>query len=195
MPYLKDQQIFTTLNHVASSICGPITARHILALMPWVDAIETLNGALLPSQNRTATALAEAYGKTPVGGSDSHTLSRIGRTYLEAEATDRASFMDAVRNGRVRVGGDHCSCFTLWSDIVRLSASFFRDGISRFLGNPFDTRNQGLALMVLAGVPLMTLCLVGAPVYLMMEERFNHSLLFDLIAERRSSAFELAGNQ
>src|SRR5262249_18604393 len=100
MPYLKREDIFTTLNHLASSVTGPITAKHILALMPWVDGIETLNGALLPSQNRTAAALAEAYGKSPIGGSDSHTLSRIGRTYLEAEATDRASFMDAVRNRR-----------------------------------------------------------------------------------------------
>src|SRR5262249_36108657 len=85
----------------------------------------------------------------------SHTLSRIGRTYLEAEATDRASFMDAVRNGKAQVGGDHCSCFTLWSDIVRISACFFRDGITRFLSHPFDTRNQKLALMVLPGIPLM----------------------------------------
>ena len=195
MPYLKYQGIFTTLNHVASSVTGPITANHILSLMPWMDGIETLNGALLPSQNRTATALAEAYGKSRVGGSDSHTLSRIGRTYLEAEATDRASFMDAVRNGKARVGGDHCSCFTLWSDIVRISACFFRDGITRFLRDPSDTRNQKLALMVLPGIPLMALALVGAPVYLMMEERFNHSLLFDLVAKQRSSAFELAGNQ
>jgi hypothetical protein len=195
MPYLKHEGIFTTLNHVASSITGPITAKHILALMPWIDGIETLNGALLPSQNRTAMALATAFAKSPVGGSDSHTLGRIGRTYLEADATDRESFMEAVRSGRGRVGGGQCSCFTLWSDIVSLSACFFRDGITRFFKNPFDRRNQMLALMVLPGIPLMALCLMGTPIYLMMEERFNHSLLCDLIAGREPSAFELAGNQ
>lgn len=195
MPYLKHQSIFTILNHVASSVTGPITATHILALIPWVDGIETLNGALLPSQNRTATALAEAYGKSPVGGSDSHTLSRIGRTYIEADATDRAGFMDAVRNGRALVGGDQCSCFSLSSDIIRVAACFLGNGIAEFLRNPLDTRNQVMALMLLAGIPLVAASLVGAAVYLMMEERFNHSLLLDLVAKAKSSVFELGGNQ
>jgi predicted metal-dependent phosphoesterase TrpH len=189
MPYLRTEGIFTTLNHVASRVSGPITAKHIFALMPWVDGIETLNGARPSSQNRTATALAKAFGKSPVGGSDSHTLSRIGRTYVEADATDRAGFLDAVRQGRARVGGDHCSCLTLSSDIVRIAASFIRDGFARFLKNPFDSRNRALALMALPGIPLMALSLVGACVYLMMEERFNRSLLFDLVARPRSSVF------
>jgi hypothetical protein len=195
MPYLRQEGIFTVLNHVASNVSGPITANHILALMPWVDGIETLNGAQLPSQNRTATALAQAYRKSQVGGSDSHTLCRIGRTYVEADATDRADFMDAVRNGRARVGGDHCGCVTLSSDIVRVASCYFLDGIRKFLRNPLDRRNQMIALMAVPGIPLMALSLVGAAVYLMAEERFNQSLLCDLIAQPRSSAFELVGNQ
>jgi len=195
MPYLRQEEIFTTLNHVASRVSGPITAKHIIALMPWVDGIETLNGAPLPSQNRTATALAEAFGKSPVAGSDSHTLSRIGRTYLEADATDRAGFLDAVRQGKARVGGNHCNCLTLSSDIVRIAACYLADGIAKFVRNPFDVRNRAPALMLLPGIPLMALSLVGAAIYLMMEERFNRSLLFDLIAKPGSSVFELAGNQ
>ena len=56
MPYLKQERLFTTLNHVASRINGEITAPHIAALMPWVDGIEIINGSRLPSQNHTAAA-------------------------------------------------------------------------------------------------------------------------------------------
>jgi len=75
MPYLKSQGIFTTLNHLASQTAGRLTAAHIAALIPWVDGLEVLNGTRLPSQNRTAAALAEAYGKVGVAGSDA---SRTG---------------------------------------------------------------------------------------------------------------------
>lgn len=38
LPYLSAQRIFTSVNHVASGINGPITAAHIAALLPWIDA-------------------------------------------------------------------------------------------------------------------------------------------------------------
>jgi hypothetical protein len=194
MPYLRQQGIFTVLNHVASRISRPITANHILALMPWVDGIETLNGTCLPNQNRTATALAEACGKSAIAGSDSHTLSRIGRTYLEADAHDRAGFMNALRAGKVRVAGDHCSYLTLSSDIVRIAASFCSDGIVRFVRNPLGRQDPLLALACLMGIPLTLMSLAGAIVHLMLEERFNRSLLFNLIAEPAPSVMELRGN-
>jgi hypothetical protein len=194
MPYLRHEKIFTVLNHVASRISGPITANHILALVPWVDGIETLNGTCLPSQNRTAAALAEACGKSPIGGSDSHTLSRIGRTYLEADAADRTEFMTALRAGKVRVAGDHCSYFTLSSDIIRISASFCKDGVGRFLREHLGTQDPLVALGCLLGVPLTLLSLAGAIVYLMIEERFNRALLFDLVAGPTSSLLELGEN-
>jgi hypothetical protein len=59
LPYLKQERIFTTLNHVASRVNGEITAPHI-ALMPWVDGIEIRNGSRLPEQNQTAECLADA---------------------------------------------------------------------------------------------------------------------------------------
>ena len=45
-------------DHVASGINGPITAPHVAALLPWVNALETINGSRLPVQNRTARVLA-----------------------------------------------------------------------------------------------------------------------------------------
>src|SRR5262245_16188582 len=36
LPYLKQERLFTSLNHVASRINGSITAPHIAALLPWI---------------------------------------------------------------------------------------------------------------------------------------------------------------
>src|SRR5262245_50276381 len=70
LPYLRAERVFTSVNHVASRINGHITAAHIAALLPWVDALEIRNGSRLPSQNRTAAALAAAHRKVGVAGSD-----------------------------------------------------------------------------------------------------------------------------
>jgi predicted metal-dependent phosphoesterase TrpH len=194
MPYLRQEGIFTILNHAASPIGGPITANHILALMPWVDGIETLNGAQLRSQNRTAASLAGACSKSAIAGSDSHTLSRIGQTYVEADAFDRNGFMSALRAGKARVAGDHCTYFTLASDIVRISAAFCKDGITSLFRNATGERDPLMALAILLGIPLTVISLAGAVVYLMSEERFNRSLLFDLISEPVPSVIESGGN-
>jgi predicted metal-dependent phosphoesterase TrpH len=79
LPYLRQQRLFTSINHVASRINGSITAAHIAALLPWIDGVEIRNGSRLSSQNRTAAALAEAHAKVGIAGSDSHTGRGIGR--------------------------------------------------------------------------------------------------------------------
>ena len=37
LPYLLQEGLFTSINHVASRINGSISAAHIAALLPWVD--------------------------------------------------------------------------------------------------------------------------------------------------------------
>ena len=58
--YLRDEAIFTTINHVASQVNGRLTPTHIAAILPYVDAFEVINGSRLHRQNRTALALAES---------------------------------------------------------------------------------------------------------------------------------------
>jgi len=191
MPYLKQQGIFTTLNHVASRVAGHITASHIAQIIPWIDGIEILNGARLKSQNRTAAALADAYDKVGMAGSDSHTLNRIGQSYLVAEASDRAQFMDELRQGNVRVEGGHGSYFTLSTDIIRLSSSFYKDGLERCISDPLNWRQDLVAAAKLLCLPLVAVSLVGAIFYLILEGRFNDSLLVDLVATPASGAVEV----
>jgi predicted metal-dependent phosphoesterase TrpH len=183
LPYLKQERIFTTLNHVASRINGAITAPHIAALMPWVDAIEIINGSRLPTQNRTATCLADACGKIGVAGSDSHTRRGIGRTWVEApNARNRDEFLIELHAGRVRTGGRQGNYFTMASDMLRLASGFYTDRVARLARGPLSWKNHAFVLGGLVGLPLLALPLAAALGHFVLEERFNRSLLFDLVA-------------
>jgi predicted metal-dependent phosphoesterase TrpH len=183
LPYLKREEIFTTLNHVASRINGRITARHIAALMPWVDGIEIVNGSRLPSQNRTAACLADACGKVGVAGSDAHSLRGIGRTWVEAPgARTRDEFLDALHAGRVRVGGREGNYFTMASDMLRLASGFYQDRVTQLARRPLDWRRQAFVLGGILGLPLVCVPLAAALAHFILEQRFNRALLFDLVA-------------
>ena len=100
MPYLYQQDIYTSLNHVASGINGPLTAAHLAAVLPWVQGLEVINGTRQPSQNRTAMCLAAATGKHTLGGGDSHTGRGIGLTWTEVPGgPGRAELMKGFRAG------------------------------------------------------------------------------------------------
>jgi predicted metal-dependent phosphoesterase TrpH len=182
LPYLKQERLFTTLNHVASRINGEITAPHIASLMPWVDGIEIINGSRLPSQNQTAACLADACRKVAVAGSDSHTRRGIGRTWVEAPgATTREEFMNELHAGRVRVGGRQGNYFTMASDMLRLASGFYVDRFALLARSPFNWRRQAFVVGGLLGLPLVALPLAAALGHFILEQRFNRALLFDLV--------------
>src|SRR5262249_32698919 len=151
---------------------------HIAALVPWVDGIEVRNGSRLPSQNRTATCLADASRKVHVAGSDSHTGRGIGRTWIEATgAATREEFMSALRDGRVRVGGRQGHCFTMASDMIRLATGFYEDRFRQLVRRPLEWRTHAFVYGGLLGLPLLAIPLAGAFGHFLLEERFNQSLL------------------
>jgi predicted metal-dependent phosphoesterase TrpH len=183
LPYLREERIFTIVNHVASQVNGRLTSAHIAALVPWVDAFETINGSRLPLQNRTAAALAEATAKRLVGGSDAHTGRGIGHTYTVVEGVrSRAEFMDGLRAGRARAEGTHGSYFTMASDMMRFAARYYQERFDHLAKHPLDWRRHVYILCGLIGLPLLSLPLVGAALHFREEDRFNRSLLFDLVA-------------
>ena len=183
LPYLRAQRIFTSLNHVASRINGDITAAHIAALLPWIDALEIRNGSRLSSQNRTAAALASAYGKIGVAGSDSHTARGIGRTWVDVPgATSREQFLDALRTGRCTVGGREGHYFTMASDICRIATGFYIDRVRLLVSSPADWRRHAVLAGGLLALPLVAVPLAVALGHFILEDRFNRNLLLDLVA-------------
>lgn len=187
LPYLNEQRLFVSLNHVASRINGHITAAHVVALMPWLNGLETRNGSRLASQNRTAEALALAYRKVGVGGSDSHTARGIGRTWIEAHGvTTRDEFLEALHAGRVTVGGQQGHYFTMAEDILRASTSFYADRLRMVIAAPADWRRHAvLACCGILGLPLVSAALAIALGHFILEDRFNRNLLVDLVARPR----------
>jgi predicted metal-dependent phosphoesterase TrpH len=183
LQYLNREELFVSLNHVASRINGDVTAAHIARIMPWINGIEVRNGSRLPVQNRTATALAEACRKVTVAGSDSHTRRGIGRTYVEApHATTREQFLTELAAGRVRVHGREGHYFTMASDIVRIASGFYAERLGDVVRRPLHWQSHAIAAGGLIGLPLLAVPLVLAAAHFMLEERFNRTLLFDLVA-------------
>ena len=192
MPYLNREELFVSLNHVASRINGDVTAVHIAALMPWLNGLEVRNGSRLPVQNRTAMALAEACRKVTVAGSDSHTERGIGKTYIEApHATTKEGFLTELHAGRVIVHGRQGNYFTMASDIIRVASSFYRESVCDLATKPLQWRSHYAMACGLASLPLMALPLVIAAGHFMLEDRFNKSLLVDLVA--RPAGAQLRG--
>lgn len=182
LPYLKAQGLFTSLNHVASGVNGPITAPHVAALLPWVDALEVNNGSRLPAQNLTAQCLAEAAGKVGIAGSDAHTRRGIGRTWTEVPgATSRDTFMAGLRAGRCRVGGRQGHYFTMAADMLLFAAGFYRERFGNLIRQPGRWQSHAFVWGGVLGLPLVALPLAGAYLHFVMEERFNRTLLYDLV--------------
>jgi predicted metal-dependent phosphoesterase TrpH len=183
LPYLRDESIFTVVNHVASQVNGRLTPAHIASLMPWVNAFEVINGSRLPSQNRTAAALAEATCKARVGGSDAHTGRGIGYTCTVVDGVgSKEAFMEGLWSGRGRAEGSHGSYFTMASDIVRFAGRFYQERARRLWEKPLEWHRLAFVIGGTVGMPLVCLPLAAAAAHFIEEARFNRSLLFDLVA-------------
>ena len=189
MPFLGQQGIYTSLNHVASGINGPLTAGHLAAILPWVDGLEVINGTRLPSQNRTAMCLAQATGKHVLGGGDSHTGRGIGLTWTEVPgARNREEFMAGLRAGRATAAGNHGGHRTMLSDMWRFAGSFIAEGVSGIAASPIHWRGYACTFGGVLGLPVMPLVMTGAFVHFLHEQRFNRDLLYDLLATPAEAA-------
>jgi predicted metal-dependent phosphoesterase TrpH len=189
MPYLYQQDIYTSLNHVASGINGPLTAAHLAAVLPWVQGLEVINGTRQPSQNRTAMCLASATGKHTLGGGDSHTGRGIGLTWTEVPgATSREEFMNGLRAGRGIAGGAHGGVRTMMSDMWRFTGNFLNEAVTTTAKTPADWRGYACTFGGVLGLPLMPVLMVAPFVHFLHEQRFNRDLLYDLIAKPEVAA-------
>ena len=126
--YLNQQRLFFTVNHVFSSLTGPRTDPDFAFFERFFPGMETLNGQMLAACNRSASELAERWGKAPVGGSDAHTLASLGLTYTEIPgARDAGEFLDGLRAGRGRVRGECGDYLKLTLAVYEIGWSMVRD--------------------------------------------------------------------
>jgi predicted metal-dependent phosphoesterase TrpH len=126
---LRSAGVFFSLNHLLHFYRRQAPLVDYLRLVDEVPALEARNGAMLPAHNllveqmvsrRTAgsgTALSA------IGGSDAHTLRRVGRTWTEAPGRNREEFLDSLKRGLGRPGGDHGAATSVAADaygVIRL---------------------------------------------------------------------------
>jgi len=93
--------------------------------------IEGLNGCVHALQNRAVLALRDlsqraGHSLTLVGGSDAHTLGRVGGAYTEARASTAEGFVDEIRKGRCGVGGSSQTALRLLADVNSNVYEYYR---------------------------------------------------------------------
>jgi predicted metal-dependent phosphoesterase TrpH len=123
--YLRRAGIFFAFNHPFHFFRGQLPLAQYLELADLAPAIETRNGAMLPAHNQLAAALAASRDRVIVGGSDAHTLRRVGTTWTAAPGATREEFLLNVAAGRGRVGGVHGSTLQLAGDIYGVIAQYW----------------------------------------------------------------------
>jgi predicted metal-dependent phosphoesterase TrpH len=111
--YLRGQNVFFTLNHLFFFLHRQMPLDlYLRSLLPLFSAFEVRNGTMLEAHNRLTEDIVLERRRTgsmavAVGGSDAHTLAGIATTYTEAPGRNRAEFLQNLRAGRTRVGGQH----------------------------------------------------------------------------------------
>jgi PHP domain-containing protein len=102
-----------------------------LELLDEVPALETRNGAMLAAHNRLIEAIIDARAGSAgtrhaaVGGSDAHTLRRIGCTWTSVPAATREEFLANLSAGHGVVGGDEGGTFALAADIYGVIGQYW----------------------------------------------------------------------
>ena len=130
---LRGAGIFFSLNHLLHFYRGQAPLRDYLRLLNEVPALEVRNGAMLPAHNRVIEEIASRWNAGEeqsrigmIGGSDAHTLRRVGRTWTEAPGRNREEFLDSLRRGLGRPGGDHGGASTVAGDTYGVIGSYVR---------------------------------------------------------------------
>lgn len=128
LAFLREQDLFFSINHLFSSLTG----RRHLSDFEWFEnhfpAFEVRNGAMLQRANRNAAHLGRWLGKSPIGGSDAHTLRNAGCVYTEVPgARDREEFLLGLRRGRGIVSGVSGNYIKLTIEVLQICINMMRE--------------------------------------------------------------------
>ncbi len=164
--YLRSEDLLFSLNHIFRSSRRDRTRMNGLMgrLVDLFDCFEVLNGSQLRNHNdfwldAVKGWRSEGTAKAFVGGSDAHTLRRIGKTFTAAPATDRESFLKAIRDGRSVSGGAHGDFAGTAFDAMEVVLRYMKDlyfGNSRNLPRARRLRHMVLTATILPWTGLIS---------------------------------------
>ena len=127
---LRSAGVFFSLNHLLHFYRWQAPLTEYLRLVGEVPALEARNGAMLPAHNLLIEEIVSRRRGgnqatlAAIGGSDAHTLRRVGRTWTEAPGRNREEFLDSLARGLGRTGGDHGDASTVACDAYGVIRSF-----------------------------------------------------------------------
>jgi predicted metal-dependent phosphoesterase TrpH len=127
LAYAVERRLFVTVNHLYSSLTGPRTEDDFAIFARDFHGVETVNGQMLPCANRLAADFARRFGKPVVGGSDSHTLAGLARTFTEVPGASNAEeFLAGMRCGQSLAHGESGDYWKLTAAVCEIGVSLVR---------------------------------------------------------------------
>ena len=156
VPYLRQQNLLFALNHFFHDFADAERVLDFTARMAELfDVFEVRNGSQERDHNLLIANLVETFRQRGrrvgiIGGSDSHTLRRLGRTYTACPAAHREEFLEAIRSGRSQVLGAHSDHLSLAADIYGVVLRYYPAVFSVGNGEPpaaLRVRNAFLSIL------------------------------------------------
>ncbi len=117
---LREEGVFFALNHLLHFYRYQASLDSYLRLLFEVPALEARNGAMSTAHNLMIEQCAQSASPalSMIGGSDAHTLRRVGRTWTEVPTASNADeFLAGLRMGTCRPGGEHGGTMALAGDV------------------------------------------------------------------------------
>jgi predicted metal-dependent phosphoesterase TrpH len=126
---LREARVFFSLNHLLHFYRGQVPLHEYFRVVDEVPALETRNGTMLKEHNELVARVASrpaggGRGMGRVGGSDAHTLRRIGTTWTTAPGRTVADFLESLAHGTSDVGGSHGSARCIAADAYGVIRSY-----------------------------------------------------------------------
>ena len=193
--YLAEERIPASVNHLFSSLTGERAVPDLRLPVGRLPLIEALNGSMPEAHNERARRVGRAVGMGAVGGSDSHTLSGVGRAYTTvAGARTREEFLEGLRRGLTVPCGRSGSYARLTAEVVRIFAAAYRDAAREAWKEGRGTRALlALALLpLLPAIPLVTVAIHAHEARFGARQFRAFQKAFGWPAERPSIAGDLA---
>ena len=126
--YLSEQRLLFGINHLLSALTGPRSRSDFDWFEHHFPVWESRNGAMEECANQFSAALAARAGKPVTGGSDSHTLRTLARTYTEVPgARSAAGFLAGLRAGKGRVHGVSGDWTRVTADVLTIAALMLQE--------------------------------------------------------------------
>jgi predicted metal-dependent phosphoesterase TrpH len=127
LAYAVENRLFVTVNHLYSSLTGARTEDDFAIFARDFHGIETRNGQMPGHSNRLAEEFARRFNKPVVGGSDSHTLAGLARTFTEVPGASNArEFLAGMRRGQSVAIGESGDYMKLTSAVFAIAGSLVR---------------------------------------------------------------------